>query len=263
MRKKHHRSFIQFLGICGVTLGLLVWQQGVQAANLNCDELEGDPRTYCLTMIVCHSLDNLKARDQCIEAAANIVQSAAARKPPDVVVEKEPVQQEKLGAPEVPVKQTTTEQPPQTLVTELESSSVEESESQTPSRTASQRVFEQPAPDLSSSFLTSENAFSRVDPDQFSAAIVYFREIDYDNALVVLENGLVFEAVGVERSRFDMGDTIVAKRSQRAARQHYILTGGEEGSISGYRVRCETQNPSKKTRVRCALANSILRERHE
>ena len=123
------------------------------------------------------------------------------------------------------------------------------------------RVFEAPVPEIGSNMLTAENAFSRVDPDQFSAAIVYYRSIDFDKALIVLANGIVFEASGRERSRFEVGDTIAAKQSQRAARRHYVLTGGDAGSVSSYRVRCESPRPSKQTRVRCNLANSILRER--
>ena len=236
------------VGIC-----VLLWSRFSLGANLNCDELEGDERTYCLTLIVCQSLDNEEARKQCIEAAANIVQSAQIKKRSESPKAQEsseepsPAPKSSIQTPVLPIETS-----PQETIGEL---------SRPDAESESLRVFEAPVPDISSNLLTSENAFSRVNPDRFSAAIVYYRPIDYDKALIILANGIVFEALGRERARFDVGDTIVARQSQRTARQHYVLTGGAAGSVSSYRVRCESPRPSKQTRVRCELANSILQER--
>ena len=250
----HCRLFgMQTTKILCVGICILLWSQLSHGANLNCDELEGDERTYCLTLIVCQSLENEEARKQCIEAAANIVQSAQVKKRP------EPVEDQPSGKESSPPPSSSI----QTPVRPKETTSQETIEefSRPDAVSESPRVFEAPVPDISSNLLTSENAYSRVNPDRFSAAIVYYRPIDYDKALIILANGIVFEALGRERSRFDVGDTIVARQSQRTARQHYVLTGGAAGSVSSYRVRCESPRPSKQTRVRCELANSILRER--
>ncbi len=244
---------------------------GVSVAAQECDELEGDDLTVCLTLMVCMALDEDKARNQCLEVARQVLQQREAQKetceedeteagieteaiPEQVIVEETPNLVEDVSQdPASAAREPTTEKAAQeTLLT------VEPDQEQAKRGNRVGRLFSW----MRRGGDRNDEEEDEVDvgvtkngvPKQFAATVVSVSKAGYNDALVVLSNRYVFIVSRARQSRIEPGDVIVARKKEGLSGRLSFLFYGRGASVDAHRVECGHVEPSRQTQRRCAFA---------
>lgn len=245
-----------------------------------CQDLEGEALTVCLTLVVCTSIDDKRARNQCLEVARQIMDKREQEKSGETeeVVEESlvdesktedsassPVDEQAIEEVHEPKEVPTLVDTPistQTPETDTGSASVTD-ESETDEENSERRFlfFFKRDIERKRELGISDKVFSAVyeiDPEQFSSTVVGVKYSDRNQAVVVLDNGVVFEVKRARQSRIKVDDVIVAtKRRGFGSKRSYTLYG-RAASVDALRVRCEHLDPVKTTVQRCAYASSLF-----
>ena len=236
-----------------------------------CEELEGNDLTVCLTLMVCMALDEAKARNQCLEVARQVLDQhdaqmeQSAQNPAEEVSEQ--VTTEPVLVEEVPdlVEQTVddpvdVEQQTSMSSEPLEGMQSDEStrvEATKPSRVG--RLFSwMRRGDGGSAEERQANEEPEVSkdgvPKQFAATVVTVSKAGYNDALVVLSNRYVFIITRARQSRIEPGDVIVARKKEGLSGRQSFLFYGRGASVDARRVDCGHVDPSRQTKRRCEFA---------
>ena len=245
-----------------------VWNVSLSAQE--CDELEGDDLTVCLTLMVCMALDEAKARNQCLEVARQVLDQYDAQRDPsrqadqvveeavlspseDVVADEMPTLEEetvqdRLAGERVPTAADTTSP---TLTTEASSTDVSRGGRIGRWFSWMRRGDRDDAAEVDDEDfgLTKDGV-----PKQFAATVVAVSTAGYNDALVVLSNGYVFVVSRVRQSRIEPGDVIVARKKEGLSGRLSFLFYGRGASVDAHRVDCDHVDPSRQTRRRCEFA---------
>ena len=250
-----------------------VWSASIAAQE--CDELEGEDLTVCLTLMVCMALDEDRARNQCLEVARQVLDQHDAQKEPSkqeetVTDEMAESSSEKDVVEEMP---SLVEEPVQDLVSEEERVSATSGISQSvqpngsPDTTASRgsragRWFSwiRRGGGKSDTELEEEDIGVTKDgvPKQFAATVVTVTKAGYNDALVVLSNRYVFIVSRARESRIEPGDVIVARKKEGLSGRLSFLFYGRGASVDAHRVDCGHVDASRQTRRRCEFASRQL-----
>ena len=243
---------------------------GVPHVGQECDDLKGHDLTVCLTLMVCMSLEENKARNQCLEVTRQILdkheaQSATGNPAESVEVRPtteelepsaEPKRANRVGTLEIVDKPVTveTETGSEMSTSAPQATNIEGTDTQ---KSLGRRLF---------SWMRRGERKAREDnnkeagltrdgvPKQFAATVVAVAPSGYNDLLVVLSNGFVFIASRAKQSRIDVGHVIVAKKKEGLSGSQSFLFYGRGASVDALRVACEHTNPSRKTRDRCDFA---------
>ncbi len=255
-----------------VCLLLIACVFGVSAAAQECDELEGDDLTVCLTLMVCMALDEDKARNQCLEVARQVLDQREAQKEPSdqdettseveteaiteqVIVEETPVLVEDVSQDQESVARepTATEK---TVKETMSSVELEQEQAQRGNRVG--RLFSW----MRRGSGRNNEEVDEVDigvtkdgvPKQFAATVVSVSKAGYNDALIVLSNRYVFIVSRARQSRIEPGDVIVARKKEGLSGRLSFLFYGRGASVDAHRVECGHVEPSRQTRRRCSFA---------
>lgn len=255
-------SFLLIVCVCGVT-----------ATAQECDELEGDDLTVCLTLMVCMALDEDRARNQCLEVARQVLDQRDAQKetsekgeteagveaesiPEQVVVEEIPDQVEDTTREPDPIATEPGATKEKEATQELVVFEPEEEEAERGKRVG--RWFSWMRRGGSRNAEEADEAEVGVTkdgvPKQFAATVVSVSKAGYNDALVVLSNRYVFIVSRARQSRIEPGDVIVARKKEGLSGRLSFLFYGRGASVDAHRVECGHVEPSRQTQRRCAFA---------
>lgn len=257
--------------LCRVCLLLIACFCGVPFAAQECDELEGDDLTVCLTLMVCMALDEDKARNQCLEVARQVLDQHEAQRESSgqdasdatdgtvpsteqAIVEDVPDVVEEADSEPSSVKQE-----PSTADASTQEILPEESQRTQGSRTSRVgRWFSRLRPGGNRSSSEDEEVDVGVTkdgvPKQFAATVVAVSRAGYNDALVILSNRYVFVVNRARQSRIEPGDVIVARKKEGLSGRLSFLFYGRGASVDAHRVECNHVEPSRQTRRRCEFA---------
>ncbi|MCY3858640.1 MAG: hypothetical protein OXG25_07005 [Gammaproteobacteria bacterium] len=260
-RATRFRAGLLFLFVC-------VWSVSLPAQE--CDELEGDDLTVCLTLMVCMALDEAKARNQCLEVARQVLdqhdaQKEASKQVEQVIEDEDTVTTARATEETTPVlmEEPVQDQPmdKQLLPTTAETSqSVQSATSRTEATRGSRvgRLFSwmRRGDRNNAEEIDQEDAGLTKDgvPKQFAATVVAVSQAGYNDALVVLSNRYVFVVSRARQSRIGPGDVIVARKKEGLSGRLSFLFYGRGASVDAHRVECGHVDPSRQTRRRCEFA---------
>ena len=250
-----------------------IWSGSLTAQE--CDELEGEDLTVCLTLMVCMALDEERARNQCLEVARQVLDQHDAQKEPSQQEETVADDTVESSSDSVLVEETPSlvEEPVQDLGSE-EERSIDVSTSSQPVQTATSSSSEvsrgnrvgrwfswmRRSGDKSASEIEEEDVGVTKDgvPKQFAATVVAVTKAGYNDALVVLSNRYVFIVSRARQSRIEPGDVIVARKKEGLSGRLSFLFYGRGASVDAHRVECGHVDPSRQTRRRCEFASRHL-----
>ena len=239
-----------------------------------CDELEGDSQTVCLTLMVCMSLDEEKAREQCLQVARQLLDkrdSEAAKaevEEPEVVQEasspsvvQEPVVEDEDPEPQIEVEatskaQATAEDSNLTLLEKLKEADAESSRKRRwfgwlPGRRSQSKSEKETVEE----YVTVDGL-----PNRFAATVLSTTQVGYNDALVVLSNGYVFTVTRARQARIQDDDVVIVVKKEGLSGRKAFMIYGRGASTDATRVLCEHVNPSRQTRRRCDYAKSQLQK---
>lgn len=112
--------------------------------------------------------------------------------------------------------------------------------------------------------LSVRNAHERLENKRrFAAAIIYYREVGFKSAILVLSNGLVFRSDYSALFKPEIGDVVNVRKRSVFSTVTYNLVGGKGGAMQVTRQRCEYPEMSQDTRRLCNLGQRVLDERSE
>ena len=244
---------------------------GVPFAAQECDELEGDDLTVCLTLMVCMALDEDKARNQCLEVARQVLDQHDAQRESSgqdvsdasdgtetsseqaIVKDVPDLAEEPVSDPSSVAQEPSTEVVPTQEVVPEGSQRAEGSRAGRVGRWFSRLI---PGGNRSSSEDEEVDVGVTKDgvPKQFAATVVAVSKAGYNDALVVLSNGYVFVVSRARQSRIEPGDVIVARKKEGLSGRLSFLFYGRGASVDAHRVECRHVEPSRQTRRRCEFA---------
>lgn len=239
-----------------------------------CDELEGEDLTVCLTLMVCMGLEEVKARNQCLEVARQVLDQHDAQKEPSeqevtvsddtsdaitdqVFVEETPnVDEEQVqDLPNEAERATSTSVTSQPIQTD-EKSNVDASR---PGRVGRWFSWMRRGDKTDSEVDVEEIGITKDGvPKQFAATVVAVTKAGYNDALVVLSNRYVFIVSRARQSRIEPGDVIVARKKEGLSGRLSFLFYGRGASVDAHRVDCSHFDPARQTRRRCEFASRQL-----
>lgn len=270
MRRSLRRTIQNRTGL----LFLLAIGWSLPLSAQECDELEGDDLTVCLTLMVCMALDEAKARNQCLEVARQVLDQHDAQR--DASRQTEQISEEVDATP--PDQLVTNEIP--NLVEETVQDRQYGEERSTATEPISQSIqTEATTTDESSggrasrwfSWMRRGNRGSTLEideddpgltkdgvPKQFAATVVAVAQAGYNDALVVLSNRYVFVVNRARQSRIEPGDVIVARKKEGLSGRLSFLFYGRGASVDAHRVVCDHIEPSRQTKRRCDFATRHL-----
>ncbi len=251
------------------TLGLPIFAQ-------ECEELEGEDLTVCLTLMVCMALEKDKARNQCLEVARQVLdkhdaqraakkQESEPKDPPAGMHETaQDAVEDKVEASstQTPATEPHEERPGASAYDEEKIKETVVSEAKPESekrrwfswiRRSKRNDGEESANAKSDPEFTSDGV-----PKQFAATVVDVTKTSYNDALVVLSNRYVFVINRALQSRIEPGDVIVARKKEGLSGRRSFLFYGRGASVDAHRIDCSHVDPSKQTRARCAYATQQL-----
>lgn len=255
-------------------LSACAWNAPLPAQE--CDELEGDDLTVCLTLMVCMALDEAKARNQCLEVARQVLDQHDAQRDPSRQAE----QDTEAAFPELPENAVVEESP--NLVDETDqvlpsgeqlsevtvpTSQAVETETSSAEVTRGSRVGRwfswMRRSDRGIAEEIDEEEFGLTKdgvPKQFATTVVAVAKAGYNDALVVLSNRYVFVVSRARQSRIEPGDVIIARKKEGLSGRLSFLFYGRGASVDAHRVECDHVEPSRQTRRRCEFAARHLGE---
>ena len=241
-----------------------------------CDELEGDDLTVCLTLMVCMALDEAKARNQCLEVARQVLDQHDAQRDPNRQTE----QDAEAASPTAPEDAVVDDSP--SLVDETfqdRSSGEQPSDATVPASPAVEteasgaevsrggrvgRWFSwMRRGDRGNAEEIEEEEFGLTKdgvPKQFATTVVAVSKAGYNDALVVLSNRYVFVVSRARQSRIEPGDVIIARKKEGLSGRLSFLFYGRGASVDAHRVECGHVEPSRQTKRRCEFAARHLGE---
>ena len=249
-------------------------------AAQECDALEGEDLTVCLTLMVCMSLEDDRARNQCLEVARQVLDDHdAQRESPSQ--ESDAASSDAVGQPDSSVgndsdssTQNTANEEAQNPASQRETATADPQELSDSDR--AQLIY---TGELSTELNRRNRWFSwlrrdaakesNVDgddlgftvdgvPKQFAATVVSVNNAGYNDAMLVLSNRYVFIVKRVRQSRIEPGDVIIARKREGLSGRHAFLFYGRGASVDAKRVVCDHVDPSRKTRQRCEYAERQL-----
>ena len=256
-------------------LSVIVCVWSVSLAAQECDELEGEDLTVCLTLMVCMALDEEKARNQCLEVARQVLEQHDAQKESSTQEETVSDVDVEASSEQVVVEETPSlvEEPIQDLASEEERSTatpvisqpVKPSESSDAEASRGSRAgrwfsWMRRGGGKSDTELEAEDVGVTKDgvPKQFAATVVTVTKAGYNDALVVLSNRYVFIVNRARQSRIEPGDVIVARKKEGLSGRLSFLFYGRGASVDAHRVDCGHVDASRQTRRRCEFASRQL-----
>lgn len=266
----------------GASLSRIWWLAAVvlfsalhASAAQECDALEGEDLTVCLTLMVCMGLEENKARNQCLEVARQVLDDHDAQKsqvraetaeesPHANVLEAvreetqddrsaEVVESPALATPvtETAVKQSVDRESSVAPMTAEEHSA----DATPPTRRSRWFSWIRRGENRNPKEVDDEAGFT-IDgvPKQFAATVVSVSKAGYNDAMLVLSNGYLFIVKRVRQSGIEPGDVIVARKKEGLSRRDAFLFYGRGASVDASRIACDHVDPSRTTRKRCEYA---------
>ena len=276
-------QFVRRTFILLLPSSLLFLGSGTLLANAPCDEITSSNKAYCSLIKFCQTLTDAEAKEECNRLAEEMnpnqtdveteSKTAPIESKPDAVPEAEttPIPATPVGevqAEETPTTEetvlTTPEREVRVITEEIrlpspESSPVGEPVSQLegiPLVTVEDEAESEP--------LSVRNAHERLENKRrFAAAIIYYREVGFKSAILVLSNGLVFRSDYSALFKPEIGDVVNVRKRSVFSTVTYNLVGGKGGAMQVTRQRCEYEEMSQDTRRLCNLGQRVLDERSE
>lgn len=253
------------------------------SANEACDEITSSNKAYCSLIKFCQTLTDAEAMEECNRLAEEMNPNQT-----DVETESEatPVESKPDAGPEAetavipatPVEKVQAEETPKTEETILTTPDrevrviTEEIRLPTPESPPVAEPVSQPddrpvvtgKDETESDPLSVRNAHERLENKRrFAAAIIYYREVGFKSAILVLSNGLVFRSDYSALFKPEIGDVVNVRKRSVFSTVTYNLVGGKGGAMQVTRQRCEYPEMSQDTRRLCNLGQRVLDERSE
>ena len=268
-----------------VSSGLLFISSVASSASEACDEITPSNKAYCSLIKFCQTLTDAEAKEECNRLAEemNPNQSDAdtdtdsktipVESQPDIPLEPDPT-----PIPATPVEEVQTEEIPaeeETILTapdrevrviteEIRLQTKDSSQQAEPVTQPNEEPVVTEEDETDSDGLSVSNAYDRLENKRrFAAAIIYYREVGFKSAILVLSNGLVFRSDYSALFKPEIGDVVNVRKRSVLSTVTYNLVGGKGGAIRVFRQRCEFQDVSQDTRRLCNLGQRVLDERSE
>ena len=263
--------------------GLLFIGFVASSASEACDEITPSNKAYCSLIKFCQTLTDAEAKEECNRLAEEMNPNQADA---DTESETSPVQSEQVAPTEpepTPIPATPVEEVEAKEVTATEETILTAPDREVRVITEEIRLPTQDSPqetepvsqpikapvarerdETESDPLNVSNAFDRLENKRrFAAAIIYYREVGFKSAILVLSNGLVFRSDYSALFKPEIGDVVNVRKRSVLSTVTYNLIGGKGGAIRVFRQRCEYPDMSQDTRRLCNLGQRVLDERSE
>lgn len=268
-----------------VSSGLLFICSVASSASEACEEITSSNKAYCSLIKFCQTLTDAEAKEECNRLAEEMnpnqsdVESDSNTIPvesqPDIPLEPDPT-----PTPATPVEEVQTEEPPapateETILTapdrevrviteEIQLRTQDSPQAAEPVAQPNEELEVTEGDETDSDGLSVSNAYDRLENKRrFAAAIIYYREVGFKSAILVLSNGLVFRSDYSALFKPEIGDVVNVRKRSVLSTVTYNLVGGKGGAIRVFRQRCEYEDVSQDTRRLCNLGQRVLDERSE
>lgn len=270
-----------------VTSGLLFVSSMASSASEACDEITPSNKAYCSLIKFCQTLTDAEAKEECNRLAEEMSPNQAdgdtdteskilpEESKPDTPVEPEPTPISAKPVEEVQTKETPVPATEETILSAPDREvRVITEEIQLPTQDSPQETETVLQPDedavvtegdeTDSDGLSVSNAYDRLENKRrFAAAIIYYREVGFKSAILVLSNGLVFRSDYSALFKPEIGEVVNVRKRSVLSKVTYNLVGGKGGAIQVFRQRCEYKDMRQDTRRLCNLGQRVLDERSE
>ena len=289
-RKLMTRQFTQL----GLVTILSIAGFGIFAQE--CDGLEGSAQTVCLTLMVCMSLDEEQAREQCLLVARQLLDKrvtgeSESESEPEATEPSVSADSSIPGLPQDPPMENVAEiepepvavpEPPQVVEPTLVPTKPESQQSVSVPRDSDEMTVQdildggvdKPKRRRFFGWLRGGGSDESKEPEpepeigytidgvpkQFASTVLDVNEVGYNESLIVLDNGYVFTIQRARQSNIKEGHVVVVQKKEGMSGRKSFRFYGQGASVDASRVLCEHVDPSRTTKRRCAYARRVLDE---